>query len=263
MKNNNNFIWNAYEYNNNSSIQEEAANYILKLINLKGSEKILDIGCGDGKITADIAKNLTTGSIIGLDLSQEMIEFAKTKHFQKNLSFFLQDVQEINFINSFNIIFSSFSIQWIKNKKLLFQKISKALLPTGQFIATIPLGISNILEKAIDKIISLPKWHFFFNSMHKINFRNPKYYKKLLDDFSFYIDHFSVVFQEFIFPSRERFEKYVIQWFSYLNYLPLRLRPDFFKQVLDQYIEFEPLLTNGKVKFTFPRLDFITKKIIY
>jgi len=71
--------WNPEEYHNNSHIQENAAAELLKHINIKQTDKILDIGCGNGKITAKISSSLTTGSTIGIDLSREMINFDKNK----------------------------------------------------------------------------------------------------------------------------------------------------------------------------------------
>src|SRR6266478_1038580 len=47
--------WNAAEYYRRSSLQEAMAQEVLALLDIKGSERILDVGCGDGKITAQIA----------------------------------------------------------------------------------------------------------------------------------------------------------------------------------------------------------------
>jgi len=46
-----NHIWDAEEYHKNSSIQYEATNQLLQNFQFKGNDKILDVGCGDGKIT--------------------------------------------------------------------------------------------------------------------------------------------------------------------------------------------------------------------
>ena len=47
--------WNATEYNRNSSLQAAMAHERLADLALEGNERILDVGCGDGKITAGIA----------------------------------------------------------------------------------------------------------------------------------------------------------------------------------------------------------------
>jgi len=54
--------WQAEKYHLNSGVQQEAAMHLLNLLTLNGKEEILDVGCGDGKITAKISNLLTTGS---------------------------------------------------------------------------------------------------------------------------------------------------------------------------------------------------------
>jgi ubiquinone/menaquinone biosynthesis C-methylase UbiE len=52
----------------------------IKEIDIKPTDKILDIGCGDGRITLDLAKMVPQGQIIGTDLSDDMVVFAKKIH---------------------------------------------------------------------------------------------------------------------------------------------------------------------------------------
>lgn len=71
--------WNAVGYSEISRLQEAMAEEQLALLDLAGTERILDVGCGDGKITA-IAARLPRGSALGVDPSREMIAFASS-HF--------------------------------------------------------------------------------------------------------------------------------------------------------------------------------------
>jgi trans-aconitate 2-methyltransferase len=72
--------WNAAEYYRRSSLQEAMAQEVLALLDLNGSERILDVGCGDGKITAEIATHAPRSSVVGVDPSRDMIRFAES-HF--------------------------------------------------------------------------------------------------------------------------------------------------------------------------------------
>ena len=65
--------WNASEYYRRSALQKWLAARSLTGIDLSGSERVLDIGCGDGKITAEIAERLPSGSVVGVDPSAAMI----------------------------------------------------------------------------------------------------------------------------------------------------------------------------------------------
>ena len=67
--------WNAGEYNQHSSLQAALVEAQLGRLTLEGAERVLDIGCGDGKITAEIAARVSRGSVLGVDPSRDMIAF--------------------------------------------------------------------------------------------------------------------------------------------------------------------------------------------
>ncbi len=71
----------------------------MTLPNVNGSEYILDIGCGDGKITATISRELPDGMILGTDVSPSMIHFAKNTfpmEEYRNLDFILMSAEEVD-----------------------------------------------------------------------------------------------------------------------------------------------------------------------
>lgn len=260
-------LWQAEDYHQNSSVQNNAATQLLQCIQLNGSEQILDVGCGDGKITATIAKRVPTGRVIGIDISEEMIKFASSafpKNHHLNLAFLCQDAQKFNYYAELDLIFSSFALQWVPDPSLFFKCANNSLKPSGYIAATIPLGISSELEEAINAVISLSEWSIYFKEFSpKWYFVSCDKYKQLLDEHQFIPHQFSIVLQKAIFPSRENFEKYVVQWLSYLNPLPQHLKQTFFKQVINKYLEISPVLKNKKVEFKFSRIDFIAEKSIY
>ena len=92
------FRWDAGDYRESSSAQLQWARELLGILHLSGNERVLDIGCGDGKVTAEIAKRLPSGSVLGIDNSEEMIKFSGENFPRKkypNLDFQLIDVSRI------------------------------------------------------------------------------------------------------------------------------------------------------------------------
>ncbi|MGC9517062.1 MAG: class I SAM-dependent methyltransferase [Methanomicrobiales archaeon] len=82
----------------------------MPLLKLDGHERILDIGCGDGRITAEIASKISEGCVLGIDNSIEMIKLAKESFSIKefsNLKFKVMDACELNFQEDFHRIFSN------------------------------------------------------------------------------------------------------------------------------------------------------------
>src|SRR5215471_20815038 len=70
--------WDAADYAANSAQQQAWARELIARLKLRGDERVLDVGCGDGKVTAEIARALPDGSAMGIDASPQMIEFART-----------------------------------------------------------------------------------------------------------------------------------------------------------------------------------------
>src|ERR1700677_2800308 len=100
--------WNAADYAANSVVQQTWARELIAKLNLRGDEHILDVGCGDGKVTAEIARAVPNGSVAGVDASAEMIAFAK-KTFPPariaNVTFRVMDARKIKLARRFDLVF--------------------------------------------------------------------------------------------------------------------------------------------------------------
>lgn len=262
-----NHVWPAKEYHHHSSAQMNAAMQLLTHIRFKGNERIIDVGCGDGKITAKLASFVPSGSVLGIDLSSNMIDFAKdtfSKDNFSNLNFLLQGAQDLNYEREFDILFSSFALQWVKDHGSFLKKAYESLRADGYLVITVPLGISSALAHSIDDITSLPYWKpYFENFSPEWSFISDIEFKNLLERASFVTSRLAVIAEKVIYSSREDFEKYVRPWFSYLNVVPELLRNVFFNQIIDNYLRLEPVLENGKVSFQFSRLEIIAHKSLF
>ena len=131
--------WNAAEYSRRSSLQEAMAQEVLALLDLNGSERILDVGCGDGKITAQIASRASKGSVVGVDPSRDMISFARS-HFGPatlpNLRFEVADARRLPFKNEFDLVVSFNALHWIPEQQTALSSIRSALVSGGQGAAS-------------------------------------------------------------------------------------------------------------------------------
>ncbi|MDF1534055.1 MAG: methyltransferase domain-containing protein [Methanosarcinaceae archaeon] len=104
------YKWDAQDYSKSSSEQQKWAHELILKLALKGNERVLDIGCGDGKITAQIARRVPDGCVMGIDLFEEMINFA-TSNFPPdrypNFSFEIRDASNLNFDHELDVVFSN------------------------------------------------------------------------------------------------------------------------------------------------------------
>jgi len=143
---------------------------------LAGNEDILDLGCGDGVLTARLAELVLHGSVLGIDSSAGMIASAE-EHVQPNLSFRLTDISEIDFERAFDLIFSNATLHWVKDHRNLLARAHRALRPGG--IARLNFAADgNCIEffEVVQEVMALPDHH-----LHFAGFEWPWYMPKIED----------------------------------------------------------------------------------
>jgi len=126
----------AYEFDGqkyalSSAHQTEWGTKLIAELQLKGSESVLDLGCGDGTVTAQIAELLPEGYVVGIDSSRGMIDAAVPKS-RENLRFLLMDINVLDFSSEFDAIFSNATLHWVKDHRRLYQTVAKALRDDGR-----------------------------------------------------------------------------------------------------------------------------------
>jgi trans-aconitate methyltransferase len=123
--------WNANLYDEKHSFVWKMAAALLELLEAKSGERILDLGCGTGHLTAQIAE--TGAHVIGIDKSPDMIQQARQKY--PSLQFEVMDAREIAFPESFDAVFSNATLHWIKEPERAITGIAKSLRSGGRFVA--------------------------------------------------------------------------------------------------------------------------------
>jgi trans-aconitate methyltransferase len=102
------------KYEKASAHQKEWGTKLIAELDLRGTERILDLGCGDGALSAQIADLVPSGEVVGIDASRGMIEAARSK-VRKNLRFVLLDINELNYVEQFDLVFSNATLHWVKH----------------------------------------------------------------------------------------------------------------------------------------------------
>src|SRR5262245_57215413 len=127
-----NFLWDASDYARNSQGQFGWAISNIGKLELQTGETVLDIGCGDGKITAELAKRVPLGRVAGIDRSENMVALARHLIVLPNVTFRLMDVQEIAFDSEFDAVFSNSTLHWVPDYAAVSRGIARALKPNGR-----------------------------------------------------------------------------------------------------------------------------------
>src|SRR4029077_17252790 len=131
--------WDPRRYSTNSDIQFAITMAALASYSFNGNEAVLDVGCGDGRVSHQLSLRVPEGRVVGVDSSASMIEFARANHAsQANLSFALKDVCELDYVKEFDVAVSTFCLQWVPDKAAAFRGIRRSLKPGGAAILVMP-----------------------------------------------------------------------------------------------------------------------------
>jgi trans-aconitate 2-methyltransferase len=163
------YCWNPELYASSSSAQKSWGIELLAKIPLKGTERVLDIGCGDGKLSAEIAMKVPLGSVLGIGLSEAMISFAKVRYPEEkfpNLAFMQMDAESLSFGYEFDLIYSNAALHFIKrpeNVENALKGFKKSLKPGGVLLAQFG-GKGNAEEviRVINLMLEGEKWSPYF-----------------------------------------------------------------------------------------------------
>jgi trans-aconitate 2-methyltransferase len=118
------------KYRQASAHQKEWGARLIGELNIRGTERILDLGCGDGTLTAQLAELVPHGHVTGIDASAGMIEAARS-HLAANLSFALKDINSLDYSDEFDIVFSNATLHWIKDHDTMLANVHRSLRVGG------------------------------------------------------------------------------------------------------------------------------------
>jgi trans-aconitate methyltransferase len=233
--------WNAGEYNRHSSLQAAMVEEQLGRLTLEGAERILDIGCGDGKITAQIAARVPRGSVLGVDPSRDMIGFAD-RHFgpttRPNLRFEVADVRRLPYRQEFDRVVSFNALHWVPEQSLALRSIRTALVDTGQaLLRFIPDGPRRSFEDVMEDVRHSARWAGYFTGFQKpyAHF-SPQEYEELATQNGFRVLRIALEDRTWNFQTREEFVAFVRATFvEWMRQLPEGEWPPFIAEVHDQY----------------------------
>ncbi len=201
--------WPASDYAIGSYIQATVAEHYLPRLQLKASDRVLDLGCGDGGFTKKILDRVPQGSVLGVDASENMLQLAQelVKKYP-NFSVKKGDAATVQLPQQFDYVVSFWCLQWVVDIHQAFATISQALKPGGQVLALFPAGD----DPYIMGYFALKK-SGQFSSLN--NFKPPVDYSKLdnlaakLSDLPYKNLQVELCPQKIILPSLEVFRKFV------------------------------------------------------
>jgi trans-aconitate methyltransferase len=253
--------WDPVEYERSSSSQYKWAMELISHIDIASDKHILDIGCGDGKITAHLAAVVPQGRVMGIDLSSEMIRFAQAKFSSKDyptLSFQVGDARRLPFCEEFELVVSFACLHWIKDIPTVLNGVRRSLRPGGRILFQCggKGNAANLLDVTEEVTRCEPFSDYFQGFGFPYYFYEPNDYDKWLRRAGLSPMRVELVPKDMVHQGQLGLEGFIRStWLPYLERLPERLRAPFASEVAGGYIDCYPLDDQGRSHVQMVRLE--------
>jgi trans-aconitate 2-methyltransferase len=139
--------WDADTYDRVSDPQFRWGLEVLKRLELRGDETVLDAGAGSGRVTAELLKRLPDGKVIALDASPSMLEKAREGLRDRKVTYVEMDLAELSLDQPVDVVFSTATFHWVTDHDNLFRRIRSSLKPGGRLHAQCG-GAGNVADHA-------------------------------------------------------------------------------------------------------------------
>jgi trans-aconitate methyltransferase len=154
--------WDAQSYQARHSYVFKHGEGLVELLDPKPGERILDLGCGSGQLTAKIAD--VGADVIGIDLSPDMIAQARANY--PHVEFNLGDATSFELAEPVNAVFSNAVLHWVKDASAAIGCVWRALKPGGRFVMEMGgKGNTRTLLAAVKEVAGELKNPWFYPSV--------------------------------------------------------------------------------------------------
>ncbi len=259
--------WNAAAYAANSTVQQSWARDLIAKLKLRGDEHVLDVGCGDGKVTAEIAQTLPRGSVTGADASPAMIEFAKATFPGakfSNLRFRAMDARKLKFDRQFDLVFSNAALHWVDDHEAILRGAAAVLKDGGRLMISCGgKGNAHDVFLALRPEMRVKRWREFFRKMPMpYFFYAPGDYEKWLPKAGFKIQRLELAPKDVTYSGAEGFATWLrTTWLPFVQRVPEGVREEFIAAVTQRYVAKHPADKAGQIHVCMVRLEIDAIKV--
>jgi trans-aconitate 2-methyltransferase len=262
----NKYNWNASDYEQHSAAQQTWARELIEKLALTGAEDVLDLGCGDGKVSAELAAAVSEGSVLGVDNATSMIELATTRYPRNqypNLAFQIMDASQLSFDANFDVAFSNAALHWVKDHRPVVAGLYQSLKPGGRMLLQMGgKGNAGYILSVLSEIQREPEWQGYFDDFEfPYGFYDTDEYTSLLQDAGFRIQRVALIPKDMQHAGQAGLQGWIrTTWLPYTHRIPAAKRDKFIETLANRYLQHVPPAADGSVHVAMVRLEVEASK---
>lgn len=251
---------NAQHYRKHSKLQLGLASELLSSYKFKPTAIVLDVGCGDGRITEEIAERLPKGKVVGIDASESMIELAKVSYPKKshpNLQFFQSKAEDFKTKEKFDTIVSFSCFHWVRKAPQALKQLCSYLKSEGDLlILTYPRESKyyQFMQEALQeypKFSNLSAYHTMLPILE---------YKKILAGCGIEFQKFEAKKLHASYKNKKAIKDYIRGWLASYVPLPENFHDDYLDLVVEKSLTYAEDLGDSMIHLPYAALMIRGKK---
>ena len=196
--------WDPALYHRFRRYRSEPVEAIFQRLSLNAGENILDLGCGTGEHTVELARGSPGGFATGIDSSPAMVASALElragldEELRNRVAFHRDDFRNLNSVDTYTVIFSNAALQWTHDQQPVFAASFNALKPGGRLVVQMPANGHEIAQVTLRAMTAELSWRAAIgvDLEEALTVREPDHYRAMLTTLGFIaIDCYYHIFQ--------------------------------------------------------------------
>ncbi|MHC5212557.1 MAG: class I SAM-dependent methyltransferase [Planctomycetota bacterium] len=256
-------------YFHHSELQRQWAWEALGLVGLRPDQRILDFGCGDGKVTACLSRLVGEGGVVGHDASPTMIEFCRTKfpaaHYPR-LEYVSEDLETFarGRRETFDLVTSFCVFHIVPEPRAVLEHLHAVLRRGGTLLLVIPVGDDNpdLFEtaEACFESFGLPcpweRGNLFTSRSSMVSVDGCG---SILEEVGFRVDHIARDTHPTVFLDERELVNWMVGTLSANWHVSFETAQEFFAELVRGMVARDPAMksANGTLSFRHSRLNVV------
>lgn len=151
-------MWDPKQYARFGEERSRPFHELLGRVDAAGARRVVDLGCGDGALTATLRERWPAARVEGIDSSPEMVEAARRHEVPGELEFCVGSVQQWAPAEPVDVLVSNAALQWVPGHLALLDRLAAALAPGGHLAFQVPGNFDAPTHRIVDELCAEPRW---------------------------------------------------------------------------------------------------------